>query len=492
MGKPSKFPKTVVISMSQYSFGPYLLDAEQLLLTCHGEPVALGPKVVETLLALVEHPGEVLSKRALLERIWPEGFVEEANLAQNIYVLRRELRAHLPGDVIGTVSRRGYRFVVPVTCSQRGPLAEPSVAAFSETPRRFRFRRLALAAPAALLVFALVFGYAWNARAHVATPAPPQLSSAGARLYAIGRYYWNMRTAAGLQQSLSYFHQVVELDPTKAQGYAALADANVLLADYQFGPLAPKVYVARGEAYAKKALAIDPSSGEALAALGLVSILHHKMAEARTYLQRSITADASYAPAHEWYGIVLLHDGNAAAAFSQLRTAAQEDPLSTATLLWLAQAAYSEHHYAQAVGYSRQGIDLRTRGAGIGDDDFYEILGMSQEAQGQYTRALATYETYGRLCKCPASLDALRAHVFASMHQAGRARASLAHATMAAKGAQGAAYDIAAALLALGDRTKALQWLRRDPNSAVAARIDPRFAALHRDAHFKALLKTAS
>ena len=57
--------------MSLYEFGPFQLDVERLLLLHEGAPVALGPKVVETLLALVEHPGEVLAKGALLDRIWP-------------------------------------------------------------------------------------------------------------------------------------------------------------------------------------------------------------------------------------------------------------------------------------------------------------------------------------------------------------------------------------------------------------------------------------
>ncbi|MBV8197661.1 MAG: winged helix-turn-helix domain-containing protein, partial [Candidatus Eremiobacteraeota bacterium] len=64
--------------MSFYLFGPFQLDAERLLLLDRAEPIALGPKVVETLLALVERPGEVFAKGALLERIWPEGYVDEA------------------------------------------------------------------------------------------------------------------------------------------------------------------------------------------------------------------------------------------------------------------------------------------------------------------------------------------------------------------------------------------------------------------------------
>jgi len=55
--------------MSLYQFGPFELDAEQLLLCVGDVPVAPGPKVVETLLALLEHPGEVLSKTALLDRV---------------------------------------------------------------------------------------------------------------------------------------------------------------------------------------------------------------------------------------------------------------------------------------------------------------------------------------------------------------------------------------------------------------------------------------
>ncbi len=72
--------------MSVYEFGPFKLDAARLLLLHRGASLPIGPKVVATLLALIEHPGEVFSKGELLARIWPEGYVDEANLAQNIYV----------------------------------------------------------------------------------------------------------------------------------------------------------------------------------------------------------------------------------------------------------------------------------------------------------------------------------------------------------------------------------------------------------------------
>ena len=88
--------------MSVYEFGPFHLDAERLLLVENGKPMQLGPKVVETLLAMVERDGEIVSKQALLDRIWPEGYVDEANLAQNVYVLRKALRASIR-DKVGLI-----------------------------------------------------------------------------------------------------------------------------------------------------------------------------------------------------------------------------------------------------------------------------------------------------------------------------------------------------------------------------------------------------
>src|SRR5690348_15020042 len=115
--------------MKIYRFGPFRLDRDRLLLSVGGEPLALGPKVVETVLALVEHPGEVLGKAELLDRVWPEGFVEEANLAQNIYVIRKALRAHWDRPAIETVPRRGYRFTEPVSVEtyEQTHVSEPVV-----------------------------------------------------------------------------------------------------------------------------------------------------------------------------------------------------------------------------------------------------------------------------------------------------------------------------------------------------------------------------
>src|SRR5262249_29091015 len=73
------------------------------------------PKVFDTLLVLIERDGRVASKAELMEAIWADAFVEESNLSQNIYTLRRTLGVDEQGkQLIETVPRRGYRFAVPV------------------------------------------------------------------------------------------------------------------------------------------------------------------------------------------------------------------------------------------------------------------------------------------------------------------------------------------------------------------------------------------
>ena len=98
-----------------YRFGAYELDAEQLILRGQRGIVALPPKALKTLLALVEREGEVVSKQQLMDAVWPASYVEEANLTQNIFLLRRELGKTAEGhEYIQTLSKRGYRMNVSV------------------------------------------------------------------------------------------------------------------------------------------------------------------------------------------------------------------------------------------------------------------------------------------------------------------------------------------------------------------------------------------
>lgn len=97
-----------------YEFGPFRLDPEKRLLLRDEEPVPLQLKAFETLLVLVRNSQQVVLKEELMQAVWPDTFVEESNLAQNIFVLRKTLAASsgLQGTqrYIATISGRGYRF----------------------------------------------------------------------------------------------------------------------------------------------------------------------------------------------------------------------------------------------------------------------------------------------------------------------------------------------------------------------------------------------
>lgn len=98
-----------------YEFGPFRLDDAERTLSRDGQGVALPPKLFETLSALVARGGHVVSKDELIKKVWPDSFVEESSLSQNISLLRKALgESGQPAKYIETIPKRGYRFVAPV------------------------------------------------------------------------------------------------------------------------------------------------------------------------------------------------------------------------------------------------------------------------------------------------------------------------------------------------------------------------------------------
>ena len=107
-----------------FRFGPFRIDVNERVLLRRGKPVSLTPKAFATLLVLVEKSGRVVEKDELVRMVWPDSYVEEANLAQNIFKLRKVLgRNRLGEPYIETVPRRGYRFLGLVRTS-----GDPSTA----------------------------------------------------------------------------------------------------------------------------------------------------------------------------------------------------------------------------------------------------------------------------------------------------------------------------------------------------------------------------
>jgi DNA-binding winged helix-turn-helix (wHTH) protein len=114
------------------TFGPYKFLPLQRVILCGGTPLRLGNRAREILAILVENAGEVVVKRELLRRVWPDTVVEEGTLRVHIAALRRALREkELGTSWVESVTGRGYRFVGPVV-----PAEEPPSAAFGAYRRR--------------------------------------------------------------------------------------------------------------------------------------------------------------------------------------------------------------------------------------------------------------------------------------------------------------------------------------------------------------------
>lgn len=450
-----------------YRFGRFRLDAERLLLEMGGESVPLGPKVVETLLVLVRHAGTLVTKDELMDALWPDGFVEEANLTQNVYLLRRTLRAHGLEPAIETLARRGYRFVAPVA-----PESSPA------GPTAVVRRRIAAALAAGLLLFALP-GAASNAAR--ARPVSPEV----ARLYGMGRYYWNLRTVAGLRRSVTYFDQVVEHDPNSALGYAGLADAYTELVDYVCDGKPCPAVAAKAQRYARAAVARDPSSAAAHTSLAMtLRLFARDDAASDAEFERAIALDPADALAHEWYGNALLARGETKRARHELELAVGLQPVATATYGWLARNAYYDHRFAQAIAYAREALALDPRRI-----ESLVILGLSHEQSGDAGRAIAAFRRLGAAGGDAVDAQLLIAGVYARFGERRRALAALRDAGASASTNPYVAHDRAFALVGAGEYARALESLKSLRFAARMDRtffvLDPRLDAVRGDPRFR-------
>ena len=169
-----------------YEFGPFRLDLAERVLRRNNVPIALTPKAFEVLCLLVERHGCVLTKEEMIRQIWPDSFVDESNLAQHIFQLRKVLGDHGSGDAfIETMPRRGYRFTADVKRGEsdsddRGSSGVPrkGPALFDETRVRSRRKTLWVTAAALVMLSACALGVYF-------LPRPPSHSGAGKIMLAV-------------------------------------------------------------------------------------------------------------------------------------------------------------------------------------------------------------------------------------------------------------------------------------------------------------------
>jgi len=145
-----------------YEFGPFRLEPAERKLSRNNEPLVLAPKAFDTLLVLVRNSGHLLEKDELIRVLWPDSFVEEGNLTNNISLLRKALGDDAP--YIETVPKLGYRFIggvrqLPktVSASQERRSAELELVSEEIPERRRSVSWVAIVLLASIVIAALVW-----------------------------------------------------------------------------------------------------------------------------------------------------------------------------------------------------------------------------------------------------------------------------------------------------------------------------------------------
>ena len=245
-------------SESLYQFGSFCLDTAERVLLRDGRLVPLPAKAISTLLVLVRNSKHVVEKDVLMNEVWPDEVVEESNLAQHIFMLRKALGETESCKYIETIPRRGYRFLETVT--------EPNALRIRSSPELDQ-----------------IIGkrHTENSEAYES--------------YLRGRFYWSKYTTAGLEEAITWFRKTIDLDPGFALAYAAIIDCYLRLATSYLPPAddPPKTTAELAT------LEFDDGLPRARATLALRREWDWKAAEREC--MRAIELKTNYPAAHQWY-----------------------------------------------------------------------------------------------------------------------------------------------------------------------------------------------
>jgi len=298
-----------------YEFGPFSVDPGKRLLFRNGEPVPLAPKVLETLLVLIENRERVLSKDELLKQVWGDTIVEEGGLTRNVSVLRKAL-GEKPEDhqYIVTVPARGYRFVAEVRAGRgTGVSLDAHPPSTREHERRWwqlSARRWLLLGTAVLAVASLTYALR-PVRATDLRGTLPSVNSAAYDSVLRARYLSVRTTDVDTQAAIALLERAVALDPTFAVAYGDLAAAYVTRLTFvtpeETGDLEQKAFAA-----AEKALWLDPNVAEAYLARGdlLWTHAHHFAHErAAQEFRRAVDLKPNSDQGHRRLARVYVHVG---------------------------------------------------------------------------------------------------------------------------------------------------------------------------------------
>jgi len=459
-----------------YEFGPFRLDPGQRTLLRAEKQIRLPPMVFDLLLFLVERNGELVKKEEIIERLWPDTYVEPGGLTNNISILRKEL-----GDTgknptyVKTVPKHGYQFMASVKVLNRGEAKRAR-----NRSRRFKILLIVSLFESLVLVVGLYF---WKGR-------KPENKNAQLA-YERGRYFWDKRTAENLNKAIGSFKQALTVDNKYALAYAGLANCYSVLPSY--GSLSPVEAYPRARDAATKALEIDGTIAEAHVVLARIKANYDwDWPGAEAEFKRALELDPNYSSAHYFYALnYLVPMGRLDEAAAELRRALELDQFSLIINTNLGLVFYYQGGYDEAIAQYRSALELDPRSvtARLRLIDVYTQLGKFDEALAEHELAVEPRGTEN-----PRYLEELKV----TFRQSGpqgywQKRLDQAKEKMNETAEYVPATSVAGFAARLGDKEQAFQWLEKAyqerDEGLTRLKLDPRYQNLRADPRYGDLLR---
>jgi len=323
-------------------------------------------------------------------------------------------------------------------------------------------------------------------RARLASERPA--NSDAQESYLKGRYCWNQRTPAGLQEGLRYFQQAIAEDPTYALAYAGVADSYILLGN--LGVVELNVAVSSAKAAAQKALELDDKLAEAHASLGIASLYDHlNWRQAEQELKLAIELNPNYASAYQWYASTLAVMGRPDDLVRNAERAQILDPLSPIINAYLGRAYYLARRYDEAIRQCRKTLELNSQ-----FPPAHLFLGLAYSQKGQNEEAIAEIQEAVRLFGGRTVRTAL-AYAYVKAGRKKEAERMLRELVEESKTRSVPSVGLAMIYTAMGDKDQAFQWFEKATEEgaleSAPLKLDPMLDSLRADARFAELLKHA-
>ena len=466
-------------------FGVFEIDLLRRRAVYADTPLHLTPKVFDLLCCLVQHRDRSVSKIELKEALWPGLRVEEANLTQTVFMLRKAFRdAGSDHDWIETVPGAGYRFAPPVT---------PTLAPAVQRQPRGQLARGVLGGLALVTMTTAAASLVRNADETapqarpegIARVASDPASEKARQAYLRGRSALETRTVLSLDQAARSFREAIANDPLYAEAHAGLARAYTLSG--VFGGMSRRYAFPRAVAAAGEALRLNPDLADAHTTMAFsLQVGFKRWADAETRYRRALELDPNLAQAHHWYALLLDSLARPDEAIREIRTAASLAPLSLPITSDVGMILAHHGHFAEAIAQFERTIAMDPSYA-----DAYQEMGWACAFAGRYAEAEAAFAKAEALSVPRPQVLAGLGYTFARSGRVRRARDALRaieSTTMADDGLKDSLQALV--LLGLGEHDRALDLLVRahpdgEPNLRVGRIYDP----IRRDPRFQELLK---